>query len=61
MYAPVVGRFYTYDVDVGEGTRAYMKTMMALPAWQQWVAAGIKEPWLFADDEVDWPQTHNVT
>ena len=36
MYAPVVGRFHTYDVDVGEGTRAYMKTMMAVPAWQQW-------------------------
>jgi glutathione S-transferase len=61
MYAPVVGRFHTYDVDVGEGTRAYMKTIMALPAWQQWVAAGIKEPWLFAEDEVDWPQTHNLT
>jgi glutathione S-transferase len=61
MYAPVVGRFHTYDVDVSEGTRAYMKAVMALPAWQQWVAAGIKEPWLFAEDEVDWPATHNVT
>lgn len=61
VYAPVVGRFHTYDVEVGEGTRAYMKTIMALPAWQQWVAAGIKEPWLFAEDEVDWPVTHNVT
>lgn len=61
MYAPVVGRFHTYDVAVGEATRAYMKTMMALPAWQQWVAAGIKEPWLFAEDEVDWPETHNLT
>lgn len=61
MYAPVVGRFQTYDVDVSEGTRAYMKAVMALPAWQQWVAAGIKEPWLFAEDEVDWPATHNVT
>lgn len=61
MYAPVVGRFHVYDVDVGEATRAYMKTIMALPAWQQWVAAGIKEPWLFAEDEVDWPQTHNIT
>jgi glutathione S-transferase len=61
MYAPVVGRFHTYDVDVGEVTRAYMKAMMALPAWQQWVAAGIKEPWLFAEDEIDWPVTHNVT
>lgn len=61
MYAPVVSRFHTYDVDVGSDTRAYMKTMMALPAWQQWAAAGIKEPWLFAEDEIDWPQTHNVT
>ncbi len=61
MYAPVVGRFHTYDVDVGEGTRAYMKTIMELPAFQQWVAAGIKEPWLFAEDEVDWPKTHNLT
>ncbi len=61
MYAPVVGRFHTYDVEVGEGARAYMKAVMALPAWQQWVAAGIKEPWLFAEDEVDWPATHNVT
>ncbi len=61
MYAPVVGRFYTYDVEVGEGTRTYMNAIMALPAWQQWVAAGIKEPWLFADDEVDWPRTQNVT
>jgi glutathione S-transferase len=60
MYAPVVGRFYTYDVDVGEETRTYMNAVLALPAWQQWTAAGIKEPWLFADDEVDWPQTHNL-
>jgi glutathione S-transferase len=60
MYAPVVGRFYTYDVDVGEETRTYMNAVLALPAWQQLTAAGIKEPWLFADDEVDWPQTHNL-
>jgi hypothetical protein len=37
-----------------------MNTIMALPAWQQWVTAGIKEPWLFAADEVDWPKTQNV-
>ena len=61
MYAPVVSRFHTYAVDVKPETRAYMNAVMALPAWQQWVAAGIKEPWLFADDEVDWPKTQNVT
>ena len=60
MYAPVVARFHTYDVDVGPQTRAYMAAIMALPAWQQWIAAGIKEPWLFAEDEVDWPVTRNI-
>ncbi len=60
MYAPVVARFHTYDVDVGPQTRAYMAAIMALPAWQQWVAAGIKEPWLFAEDEADWPVTRNI-
>jgi glutathione S-transferase len=61
MYAPVVSRLHTYGVDVSATTRAYMDAMMALPAWRQWVEAGIKEPWLFAEDEVDWPQTHNLT
>jgi glutathione S-transferase len=61
MYAPVVARFNTYGVDVTSATRAYMDAVMALPAWQQWVAAGIKEPWLFAEDEVDWPKIKNNT
>jgi glutathione S-transferase len=61
MYAPVVARFNTYAVDVGRETRAYMDAVMALPAFQQWVAAGIKEPWLFAEDEVDWPKIQNNT
>ena len=60
MYAPVVSRFHTYAVDVGPQSRDYMTAMMALPAWQEWVAAGIKEPWLFADDEIDWPKTDNL-
>jgi glutathione S-transferase len=60
MYAPVVVRFHTYDVDVGPQTRAYMAAIMALPALREWTAAGIKEPWLFAEDEVDWPQTQNI-
>jgi glutathione S-transferase len=55
MYAPVVARFHTYGVDVGAGTRAYMDAMMALPAWREWHAAAVKEPWVLAEDEVDWP------
>ena len=56
MYAPVVSRLHTYAVDVGAGTRAYMDAVMALPAWVEWHAAGIKEPWVLAEDEVDWPK-----
>jgi glutathione S-transferase len=55
MYAPVVSRFHTYDVDVGPVARAYMATMMALPAWAEWCAAAWQEPWVLPSDEVDWP------
>ncbi|MSO68163.1 MAG: glutathione S-transferase family protein [Pseudolabrys sp.] len=58
MYAPVVARLHTYAVDVGAGTRDYMDAVMALPAWREWHAAGIKEPWVLAEDEVDWPAVH---
>ena len=55
MYAPVVSRFHTYAVNVGPVARDYMKAMMALPAWVEWRAAAIKEPWVLPEDEVDWP------
>ncbi len=55
MYAPVVGRFATYAVDVGPSSRAYMEAVMGLPAWQEWRAAAVKEPWVLPDDEPDWP------
>ncbi|HVG51969.1 MAG TPA: glutathione S-transferase family protein [Xanthobacteraceae bacterium] len=55
MYAPVVSRFHTYDVDVSAVTREYMKALMALPAWKEWRDAGVKEPWILPEDEPDWP------
>jgi glutathione S-transferase len=55
MYAPVVARLHTYAVAVGPGTRAYMDAVMALPAWREWHDAAVKEPWVLAEDEVDWP------
>jgi glutathione S-transferase len=60
MYAPVVARFHTYDVDVDAPTRAYMDAVMALPAWAEWRDAALKEPWVRAKDEVDWPQVLKV-
>src|SRR5712671_7968854 len=60
MYAPVVARFHTYAVDVGAPARAYMDAMMALPAWKEWSAAALKEQWVLAEDEIDWPTVLRV-
>jgi len=43
MYAPVVHRFRTYAIDVGAEAKAYMETMMALPAFREWTEAGLAE------------------
>ncbi len=55
MYAPVVSRFHTYGVAVGPEVRAYMDAVLALPAWSEWHAAALTEPWVLPQDEVDWP------
>jgi glutathione S-transferase len=60
MYAPVVARFHTYDVEIGQEARAYVEAVMALPAWQEWRAAALKEPWVLPEDEVDWPKVLRV-
>ena len=60
MYAPVVLRLHTYDVEVGAPARAYMAAVMALPAWVKWHAAALKESWVLAQDEVDWPTVLRV-
>jgi glutathione S-transferase len=41
MYAPVVLRFRTYDVQVAN--RAYMEAVLALPAMKEWIAAAERE------------------
>ena len=43
MFAPVVHRFRTYAVEVAPAVRAYMDTMMALPAFDEWTKAGLAE------------------
>jgi glutathione S-transferase len=55
MYAPVVSRFHTYGVEVGPVARAYVEAVMGLPAWAEWCAAALKEPWVLPSAEVDWP------
>jgi glutathione S-transferase len=60
MYAPIVSRFETYAVDVGPVARAYMQAVQTLPAWQEWRAAAIQEPWVLPQNEVDWPLVPRV-
>ncbi|HWV41161.1 glutathione S-transferase family protein [Pseudorhodoplanes sp.] len=53
MYAPVVSRLHTYAVPVGAQTQAYLDAVMALPAWAEWTAAALREPWVRPKDEID--------
>ena len=43
MYAPVAGRFVTYDVALPVRCRQYVDALMALPALQEWYAAARAE------------------
>jgi glutathione S-transferase len=43
MFAPVVHRFRTYAIAVTPVVQRYMDTMMALPAFKEWTAAGLAE------------------
>jgi hypothetical protein len=47
MYAPVVSRFITYGVDVGDDVcRSYVNTLWANPGVKAWTAAAEIEPWI---------------
>ena len=60
MYAPVVSRLHTYAIAVAPPARAYMAAVMALPAWREWRAAALAEPWVLPNNEIDWPAVHRV-
>jgi glutathione S-transferase len=43
MFAPVVHRFRTYAISVEPEVKAYMDTMMSLPAFAEWTREGLAE------------------
>jgi glutathione S-transferase len=43
MYAPVVLRFRTYEVELPPACRAYADAVLALPAMQQWIGDAERE------------------
>jgi len=53
MYAPVVSRFETYAIAVGDESRAYMDAVLYTPAFSAWREAALKETWIVPSDEVD--------
>jgi glutathione S-transferase len=60
MYAPVVSRLHSYGIRVGDVACAYMDAVMALPAWEEWRTAALKETWILKDDEPEWPLVRGV-
>jgi len=51
FYAPVVGRFLTYDVPLDAVCRAYAEAVWQTPAMRDWVAAARAEPHVIAEIE----------
>lgn len=45
MYAPVVTRLDTYQIEVDAPTRAYMDAVLAHPAFVRWRTEALAEPW----------------
>ena len=45
LFAPVAYRVRTYGLDVGDGGKAWVEMMLALPAMQQWEAEALAESW----------------
>ncbi|WP_282606583.1 glutathione S-transferase family protein [Pelagibius sp. Alg239-R121] len=51
MFAPVVNRLHRYELSRADAVTKYSEAMTALPAWQEWEAAGKAEPWIVEADE----------
>ena len=43
MFAPVVLRFDSYGIDVGDIENNYMDTVLKIPAMKSWIKAGMRE------------------
>jgi glutathione S-transferase len=51
MYAPVVGRFITYDIPVNNTVKEYCSTIMNLPAMKLWYQGAQQETFIAANHE----------
>jgi glutathione S-transferase len=53
MFAPVATRIRTYELPVTDLAMEYVEAIYALPAFQEWLAEAVKEPWTVEQDEID--------
>ena len=53
MFAPVATRIRTYALPVSDTAAAYVEAIYGLPAFQDWLALALREPWIVDDDEID--------
>lgn len=53
MFAPLATRLRTYELPVSDGAQLYVEAIYALPAFQDWRAQALAEPWIVDDDEID--------
>jgi glutathione S-transferase len=60
MYAPVATRIRTFELEVGPASNAYIDAVLSLPAFVEWRAAALKEPWVMRHNEPDWPLVRGV-
>lgn len=60
MYAPVASRLHSYGLEVSEVSQRYIGAILALPAFGEWRAAGLTEPWVMQGNEPDWPLVRGV-
>lgn len=52
MYAPVVLRFQSYGIKVGQIQSSYMGTILALESLQEWINAALEEKEVIAEAEI---------
>jgi glutathione S-transferase len=55
MYAPIVGRFVTYAIDVSPVASSYVRAMTSLVAYREWKSAALRESWVIPKFEADYP------
>lgn len=53
MFAPVATRIRTYALPTSDTASAYIEAIYGLPAFQDWLALALREPWVVDDDEID--------